>query len=107
MVKLGLYVRLEAKPGKEKEVEAFLQQGGSMVLEEPQTTAWFAIRMGQSTFGIFDTFPDDSGRQAHLTGRLAAALMTRAQELFAQPPSIEKIDVLSAKLPGYATGAGA
>jgi quinol monooxygenase YgiN len=99
MVKLGLYVRLEAKPGKEKEVEAFLQQGGSMVLEEPQTTAWFAIRMGPATFGIFDVFEDESGRQAHLTGRIAEALMAKAPDLLAQPPKIEKIDIIASKLP--------
>ncbi len=99
MVKLGLYVRLEAKPGKEKELEAFLQQGGSMVLEEPQTTAWFAIRMGPATFGIFDVFEDESGRQAHLTGRIAEALMAKAPDLLAQPPKIEKIDIIASKLP--------
>ena len=99
MVKLGLYVRLEAKPGKAKEVEAFLQQGGSMVLEEPQTTAWFAIRMGPATFGIFDVFEDESGRQAHLTGRIAEALMAKAPDLLAQPPKIEKIDIIASKLP--------
>jgi quinol monooxygenase YgiN len=99
MVKLGLYVRLEAKPGKEKEVEAFLQQGGSMVLDEPQTTAWFAIRMAPSTFGIFDVFEDESGRQAHLTGKIAEALMAKAPDLLAQPPKIEKIDIIASKLP--------
>jgi quinol monooxygenase YgiN len=99
MVKLGLYVRLEAKAGKEKDVEAFLQQGGSMVLEEPQTTAWFAIRMGPATFGIFDVFEDESGRQAHLTGKIAEALMAKAPDLLAQPPKIEKIDILASKLP--------
>jgi quinol monooxygenase YgiN len=99
MVKLGLYVRLEAKPGKEKEVEAFLQQGGSMALDEPQTKAWFAIRMGPSTFGIFDVFEDEAGRQAHLTGKIAEALMAKAPDLLAQPPKIEKIDILASKLP--------
>lgn len=99
MVKLGLYVRLEAKAGKEKDVEAFLQQGGSMVLEEPLTTAWFAIRMGPATFGIFDVFEDESGRQAHLTGKIAEALMAKAPDLLAQPPKIEKIDILASKLP--------
>lgn len=102
MVKLGLYVRLEAKPGKEKEVEAFLQQGGSMVVDEPQTMAWFAIRMGPSTFGIFDVFEDESGRDAHLNGKIAAALMAKASELLAQPPKIEKIDVIASKLPSQA-----
>ena len=72
----------------------------SVVNEEPATTAWFAIRIGPSTFGIFDAFPDEAGRQAHLSGRVAAALMAKASELLAQPPVIEKVDVLAAKLPG-------
>ena len=99
MVTVGLLVRLEAKPGKEAEVESFLKIGLAIVQEEPETTAWFAIRMGQSTFGIFDVFPDDAGRTAHLTGRVAAALMAKASDLLAQPPVIEKIDVLATKLP--------
>ena len=100
MVKVALYVRLEAKAGREKDVESFLRGGLAIVQEEPATTAWFAIQMGPSTFGIFDAFPDEAGRQAHLTGRVAAALMAKAGELLAQPPSIEKVDVLAAKLPG-------
>ena len=99
MVTVALFVRLEAKPGKEKEVESFLKGGLAIVQEEPATTAWFAIRMGPSTFGIFDAFPDDSGRQAHLSGRVAAALMAKAADLLAKPPAIEKVDVLAAKLP--------
>jgi quinol monooxygenase YgiN len=98
MVTVGLFVRLEAKAGKEAQVESFLKSGLAVVQEEPQTTTWYAIRMGQSTFGIFDTFPDESGRQAHLTGRVAAALMAKASDLLAQPPAIEKVDVLAAKL---------
>ena len=98
MVTVGLLVRLEAKSGKESEVEQFLKSGLPIVQEEPETTAWFAIRMGPSTFGIFDVFPDDSGRQAHLTGRVAAALMAKASDLLAEPPVIEKIDVLASKL---------
>lgn len=100
MVNVALFVRLEAKPGKEKEVESFLLGGLPIVEEEPATTAWFAIRLGPSTFGIFDAFPDEAGRQAHLSGKVAAALMVKAAELFAEPPSIEKVDVLAAKLPG-------
>jgi len=99
MVKVALFVKLEAKPGKEAEVKNFLEGGLAIVQEEPATTAWFAIRMGPSTFGIFDAFPDEAGRQAHLTGRVAAALMAKAGELLATPPSIEKVDVLAAKLP--------
>jgi len=72
MVTVALLVRLEAKPGKEAAVEAFLNSGLALVQEEPNTTAWFAIRMGQATFGIFDAFPDESGRAAHLSGRVAA-----------------------------------
>ncbi|MGB7191952.1 MAG: antibiotic biosynthesis monooxygenase [Collimonas pratensis] len=97
MVKLGLFVRLEARPGKEADVEAFLRDGLAVVQQEPATTTWYAIKLGPSTYGIFDTFPDEAGRQAHLTGRVAAALMGRADELFSQVPSIEKIDILAAK----------
>ena len=99
MVKVALFVRLEAKPGKEAEVERLLLDGLPIVLEEPATIAWFGIRLGPSTFGIFDAFPDEAGRQAHLTGRVAAALMAHAAELLAQPPVIEKVDILAAKLP--------
>jgi quinol monooxygenase YgiN len=100
MVNVALYVRLEAKPGKEKDVEAFLKGGLAVVQGEPATTAWFALRMGPSTFGIFDAFPDEAGRQAHLSGRVAAALMQKAADLLAKPPAIEMVDVLAAKLPG-------
>jgi quinol monooxygenase YgiN len=100
MVKVALFVRLEAKPGKEKDVESFLKEGLPLVMEEPATAAWFGIRLGPSTFGIFDAFPDEAGRQAHLSGKVAAALMAKAAELFSAPPSIEKVDVLAAKLPG-------
>ena len=97
MVTVGLLVRLEVKPGKESEVESFLKSGLALVQEEPETTAWFAIRMGPSTFGIFDAFPDESGRKAHLNGKVAAALMAKASDLLAQPPVIEKVDVLAVK----------
>jgi len=99
MVKVALLVRLEAKPGREADIESFLGAGLSMVQEEPATTVWFAIRLGPSTFGIFDAFPDESGRQAHLSGQVAAALMTKAPELLAKPPIIENVDALAAKLP--------
>jgi quinol monooxygenase YgiN len=98
MVSTALFVRLEAKAGKEADVESFLRSGLAIVQQEPATTSWFALRIGPSTFGIFDAFPDDAGRQAHLNGRVAAALMAKASELLAKPPSIEKIDVLAAKL---------
>jgi quinol monooxygenase YgiN len=98
MVTTALFVRLEAKPGKEEEVESFLKSGLSLVQQEPATIAWFGIRLGPSTFGIFDAFPDEAGRQAHLNGKVAAALMAKAGDLLSQPPSIEKVDVLAAKL---------
>ena len=100
MVTVGLLVRLVVKPGKEAEVISFLEGGLALVEEEPATIAWFAIRLGPSEFGIFDAFPDDTGRQAHLGGQVAAALMAQAPELLAQPPVIEPVDVLAAKLPG-------
>lgn len=100
MVSVGLYVKLEAKRGKEKDVEDFLRGGLAIVQQEPATPAWFALRMGETTFGIFDAFPDEAGRQAHLSGRVAAALMAKAPDLLAQAPSIEKVDVLASKLPG-------
>lgn len=98
-VKLALWVRLEAKPGKENEVENFLKSGQALVEDEPETTAWFAIRMNQNTFGIFDVFQSEQGRQAHLAGRVAEALMAKAPDLLARPPAIEKIDVIASKLP--------
>jgi quinol monooxygenase YgiN len=100
MTKVALFVRLDAKPGKEADVESFLRGGLPIVQAEPATTAWFALRFGPSTFAIFDAFPDDAGRQAHLSGRVAAALMAKAPDLLAKAPSIEKVDVLAVKLPG-------
>lgn len=99
MVNVGLLVLMEAKPGKEGDVEAFLQSGLALVEEEPATTAWFAVRLGPATFGIFDVFGDEEGRQAHLSGKVAAALMAQAPDLFTQPPPIQPLDVLAAKLP--------
>jgi quinol monooxygenase YgiN len=100
MVTVGLFVRLEARSGKETEVESFLRGGLAVVQQEPATVAWFAIRLGPSSFGIFDAFPDEAGRQAHLSGQVAAALMAKAPELLSRPPSIEKVDVLVVKMPG-------
>lgn len=99
MVKLALYVPLEAKPGKEEDVAAFLRAALPLVNEETGTIAWFAVRLGKSSFAIFDAFADESGRDAHLTGKVAAALMARADELFATPPQIDKLDVLASRLP--------
>jgi quinol monooxygenase YgiN len=98
-VHTALLVRLQAKPGKEAEVAKFLEGGLPIVEQEPATVTWYAIKLGPSTFGIFDTFPDDAGRQAHLEGRVAAALMDQAPELLASAPSIEKVESLAAKLP--------
>ncbi|MGC2696201.1 MAG: antibiotic biosynthesis monooxygenase [Candidatus Angelobacter sp.] len=100
MVSTALFVRLEAKQGKEEEVANFLKSALPLVEQEPATIAWFGIRLGPATFGIFDAFPDEAGRQAHLNGKVAAALMAKAGELFSKPPSIEKVDVLAAKLSG-------
>src|SRR5579871_5348773 len=100
MVKVALFVRLEAKGGKEAEVAEFLKGALPLVNAEPGTSTWFALKIGPSTFGIFDAFPDDSARQAHLAGKVAAALMANAPTLLAQPPDIEKIDILAAKFSG-------
>jgi len=98
-IRVGLYVRLEAKPGQEAAVAEFLKSALPIVEREPATLTWYAMRMGPSTFGIYDTFPDDQGREAHLAGQVAAALVQKAPELLAGPPSIQKIEVLAAKLP--------
>lgn len=98
MVKFALLVRFEAKPGFEAEVETFLRDALPLVQAEFATVTWFGIRLGATTFGIFDAFPDEAGRQAHLSGQVAAALMAKAPELFVQPPVIELVDVLAAKL---------
>jgi quinol monooxygenase YgiN len=99
-VTVGLLVRVEAKPGKEDDVQSFLAGALPLAQDEPDTTAWFAIKIGPSTFGIFDVFPGDSGRQAHLSGPIAAALMEKAPDLLSADPVIEQIDVLASKLPG-------
>ena len=96
---VALLVRLEAKPGREQDVVNLLRGGLPMVEQEPATTSWYGMRLGDSTFGIFDTFADDSGRQAHLAGRVAQELEQRGADLFSRPPVIERIDVLACKLP--------
>ena len=98
MPSLGLFVRLEAKPGKEEEVAAFLKQGLQMANQEATTLLWFALRLSPTTFAIFDAFADESGRQTHLNGPIAKALMAQAPDLLAVPPSIEKTEILGAKL---------
>jgi quinol monooxygenase YgiN len=99
MGKLALLVRLEAKKGKEADVEKFLRDGLNIVENEPATTTWYALRFGPSSFGIFDTFPDNNGRDTHLTGNVAKALKERSSELFSKPPEIEKVDILASKIP--------
>ena len=100
MIKHALFVRLEAKPGKEKELARFLHAGLGMAQEEGTTPVWFALQLSPSTFGIFDAFTGEAGRQAHLNGPIAQALGANAPKLLAREPSIERIDVLGAKLPG-------
>ena len=97
MVKLALLVRLEAKSGKEVEVENFLKSGLELVEQEPDTITWYALKLGERTYGIFDTFEDESGRQAHLSGKVAEALMAQAPDLFSAAPAIEKVEVIAAK----------
>ena len=99
MVALGLLVLLEARDGKEEELASFLEGALPLVEQEPQTTTWFAVRSGRSSFAIFDTFPNEDGRQAHLGGAVAAALMENAPELLTSAPRIETVDVLAVKLP--------
>ena len=96
---VGLLVMLEAKPGKEDELAKFLAGALPLVQEEPQTTAWFAVRLAPTRFAIFDTFPDDAGRDAHLSGQVAAALMGHAPDLLSQTPDIQKLDIVAEKLP--------
>lgn len=99
MLTLSLFARLEAKPGKEEDVAAFLAQGLQLANQEATTPVWFALRLGRSTFAIFDAFRDEAGRQNHLNGPIAAALMANAPNLLAAAPVIEKMEVLGAKLP--------
>jgi quinol monooxygenase YgiN len=97
-VSVGILAQMKAKPGKEAAVEAFLKEALPLANEESGTTVWFAIKLDPSTFGIFDAFADEAGRNAHLTGPIAAALMDNAAELLSEAPSIRKVDVLAAKL---------
>ena len=99
MPTLSLFVRLEAKPGKEADVAAFLDKGLELARQEATTPVWFALRFGPSTFGVFDAFADEAGRQTHLNGPIAQALMAQAPSLLASPPVIERVEVLGAKLP--------
>jgi hypothetical protein len=96
MVRVGLFVRLEAASGREADVATFLRNGLDLVQLEPETTVWYALQLGPSTFGIFDAFEDESGREAHLNGAVAQGLIENA-DLFAEPPAIGQVDVLAAK----------
>jgi quinol monooxygenase YgiN len=98
MLKLALLVRLEAKPGKERDVERFLDTGLQLANEEATTPVWFALKLGPTSYGVFDAFADEAGRQTHLGGPIATALMAKAPDLFAQPPVIERVDLLGVKL---------
>jgi quinol monooxygenase YgiN len=98
MITVGLFVRLDAKPGKEEELAEFLMQGLDLANRETTTPLWFALRLGGGSFAIFDAFADEAGRQAHLTGPIAKALMAQARHLLAVPPAIKQVDVMGAKL---------
>ena len=98
MLKYALWVRLEAKPGKEKAVADFLNSGLQLAMQEARTPVWFALKLGPTTFGVFDAFADEAGRQAHLSGPIAQALMAKAPELLAKPPKIESVEVLGSKV---------
>ena len=100
MIKLAFLARFEAKPGKEEEVAKFLEFANGMAKKEPTTINWYAFRMGHSTFGVFDTFNDENGRQKHLNGPIGQALMAKAPELFSMPPTIEPVDLLGFKISG-------
>lgn len=97
MAKLGLLARIEAKTGKEDEVESMLCGALALARAEAGTRSWYAFKLGPSSFGIFDTFDDEAGREAHLGGKIASALMGKADELLAKPPQIDKVDVLASK----------
>jgi len=99
MDKVAVLVLLNAKPGKEKEVEQFLEFAQPLADREPGTSTWYAVRLGQGRFGIFDTFKDESGRNAHFNGEIAKALFAKAGDLLATPPQVEKLDILAAKAP--------
>ena len=98
MLTCSLFVRLEAKPGKAYDVAAFLKQGLALANQEATTPLWFALRLGPTTFAVFDSFRDEAGRQAHLDGPIAKALFANAPAMLASPPSVERLDVLGAKV---------
>jgi len=97
MARVSIWAQLEAKPGKEKELEEFLKSAQPLAEREPGTLSWYAVKMGPGKYGIFDTFADENGRNAHLNGEIAKALFAKAKELLAQPPKIDKPEILAAK----------
>lgn len=97
MDKLAILALLNAKPGKEQEVEAFLKSALPLAQQETGTTTWYALKLGPGKFGVFDTFQDESGRNAHLTGAIAKALFAKAEELFSTPPQVEMVEILAVK----------
>lgn len=99
MDQLGILALLRARPGKERDVEAFLASAQPLALAEAGTTTWFAVKLDDSRYGIFDTFPDQAGREAHLNGQIARLLFARAEELFEEPPAIELLEILASKIP--------
>src|SRR5665213_4368702 len=99
MDSFALLVVLQARPEKEQEVQEFLKSARPLVLQEAGTTTWYAIKMGGARYGIFDTFPNDADRKAHLTGEVAKALFARAEELFEGPPQIDQLEILASKAP--------
>jgi quinol monooxygenase YgiN len=99
MSKLAVLVLLDARPGKEKEVETFLKSAQPLAVRETGTSAWYAVKVGPGRFGIFDTFNDEDGRNAHLTGEIANALFAKAEDLFSKPPQVEKLEILASKAP--------
>jgi quinol monooxygenase YgiN len=100
MDRFAVLALLNAKPGKEREVEVFLKSAQPLAVREAFTTTWYAVKLGPGKFGIFDTFKDEAGRNAHFNGEIAKALFAKAEELFATPPQVEKLEILASKAPG-------
>jgi quinol monooxygenase YgiN len=107
MPNVAIWAEVEAKAGKEQEVAAFLKSAQALAEREPGTITWYAVKLGGPNFGIFDTFADEKGRDAHLNGEIAKALFAKAKELFAKEPKVHKIDILAAKVPGVTKAHGA
>jgi quinol monooxygenase YgiN len=107
MSKLAIWAEVEAKPGKEQAVAEFLRSAQALAEKEPATLTWYAVKLGGAKFGVFDTFADEKGREAHLNGEIAKALFGKAKELFVKEPQVHKIEVLAAKAPGGAKAHGA